>query len=221
MGGRTTLEHKKYGTLGSEFIVHHCMYKPRRLVLSLLFTSTLATAIQIHETDIVVLWIMSGCLGLLLLYRLLYKVRKETLLVMPSLGVEVKTQYWLGSLETHFFDKAHVRGIIINEAITMHSVLSYLAVLLRAGSTGPTQHIFPLFTRSWPGQQDLVYIYQAVENMHLGQPPTLPLPHSHQDGVKGGKHEGIGEIMPPTQADGMEGEEQPVVRRSSRRSRKS
>ena len=45
----------------------------------------------------------------------------EVLLVLPSLGVQVKTEYWFGGLETQFFDKSLVKGIVINEAITMVS----------------------------------------------------------------------------------------------------
>jgi hypothetical protein len=45
------------------------------------------------------------------------------LLVLPSLGVQVCTQYWFGNQETQFFDKTSVKGIVINEAITMVSQL--------------------------------------------------------------------------------------------------
>ena len=45
----------------------------------------------------------------------------EVLLVLPSLGVQVKTQYWFGHQETQFFDQSQVKGIVINEAITMVS----------------------------------------------------------------------------------------------------
>ena len=45
----------------------------------------------------------------------------EVLLVLPSLGVQVKTQYWFGHQETQFFDKSWVKGIVINEAITIVS----------------------------------------------------------------------------------------------------
>ena len=46
----------------------------------------------------------------------------EVLLVLPTLGVQVKTQYWFGRQETQFFDKIHVKGIVINEAVTMVSI---------------------------------------------------------------------------------------------------
>ena len=48
----------------------------------------------------------------------------EVLLVLPTLGVQVKTQYWFGRQETQFFDKIHVKGIVINEAVTMVSFLT-------------------------------------------------------------------------------------------------
>lgn len=53
-------------------------------------------------------------------------VLSEVLLVLPSLGVQVKTMYWFGRQETHFFDKSHVKGIVINEAITMVSTGLFL-----------------------------------------------------------------------------------------------
>ncbi|KAL8613787.1 hypothetical protein ACOMHN_029644 [Nucella lapillus] len=203
----TTLEHKKYGTLGNEFIVHHSAYKPKRLGLSLLLTSVVAFAFQIHEVDDVKLWMMSLCLAGLLVFRLLYKVKREAVLVVPSVGVEVETEYWLGGLETHFFDRAHVKGIVINEAVTMHSILSYLAVLLTSGSSPDIQHIFPLFTRSWLGQQDLVYIYRAVEDMQL-------------DRAKGKKPGGIGQVRPVLKSNGMKNGVQDV-RRQRQRTRSS
>ncbi|KAK7506888.1 hypothetical protein BaRGS_00001739, partial [Batillaria attramentaria] len=64
--------------------------------------------------------------------------RPETLLVLPSLGVQVKTQYCLGHQTTQFFDRSCVKGIVINEAVTMHS---------------------------WPRLKDLVQVYQAVQAM--------------------------------------------------------
>ncbi|RUS84282.1 hypothetical protein EGW08_007975 [Elysia chlorotica] len=46
---------------------------------------------------------------------------RESVLILPSLGLQVKTLYYLGHVKTHFIDASHIEDIIINEAITMHS----------------------------------------------------------------------------------------------------
>ncbi|XP_070179763.1 phosphatidylinositol N-acetylglucosaminyltransferase subunit H-like isoform X2 [Littorina saxatilis] len=158
------LEHRNYGAMGSEFILHHCALRPKRLVASFVVTTTLCAALKLHEMNVRLLWLLSVVLALVLAVRLFNKVRKEVLLVLPNLGVQVKTQYWFRHQETQFFDKSRVKGIVITEAVTMQSIVCYLAVLLASRPAGPVETVVPLFTRSWPRLQDLVYMYRAVED---------------------------------------------------------
>ncbi|XP_070179762.1 phosphatidylinositol N-acetylglucosaminyltransferase subunit H-like isoform X1 [Littorina saxatilis] len=176
------LEHRNYGAMGSEFILHHCALRPKRLVASFVVTTTLCAALKLHEMNVRLLWLLSVVLALVLAVRLFNKVRKEVLLVLPNLGVQVKTQYWFRHQETQFFDKSRVKGIVITEAVTMQSIVCYLAVLLASTPVfqqsivcylavllasrpaGPVETVVPLFTRSWPRLQDLVYMYRAVED---------------------------------------------------------
>lgn len=43
------LEHKKYGNIGSEFILHHHTLQPKRLMASLVVTTTLTAVFNLHE----------------------------------------------------------------------------------------------------------------------------------------------------------------------------
>ena len=42
--------------------------------------------------------------------------------MLPSIGVQVKTTYFLGYKESAFFDKSCIEGIVIIEGITMVEV---------------------------------------------------------------------------------------------------
>ena len=43
------LEHKKYGSMGGEFILHHHTLQPKRLMASLVVTTTLTAVFDLHE----------------------------------------------------------------------------------------------------------------------------------------------------------------------------
>ncbi|XP_025104354.1 phosphatidylinositol N-acetylglucosaminyltransferase subunit H-like isoform X2 [Pomacea canaliculata] len=141
----TSLIHKSYGRLGSEFIIRHPCVPHRKLFIVVFIAFITLLLLKLYEMDIIFLWLAS-LTGAALVFQILYRVSEETLLVVPSVGVQVKTQYWLGNEKTEFFDRSCVKGIIINEAITMQSVIYYLAVLLTNSKSGKVEQVYPLFT---------------------------------------------------------------------------
>ncbi|CAM9500849.1 unnamed protein product [Pylaiella littoralis] len=58
------------------------------------------------------------------------RVREESLLVVRELGVQVTTKYVDGREKSTFLDKAKIKAILINEGITMHRVVFYLAFVV-------------------------------------------------------------------------------------------
>lgn len=63
-------------------------------------------------------------------------VREESLLVMDSLGVQKRTTYWSGAQSHRFIDKANIAQIVINEGITMCSVVFYVAIMVVPSPVG-------------------------------------------------------------------------------------
>jgi hypothetical protein len=53
--------------------------------------------------------------------------------VVSPVGLQHTTIYASGRRETFFVEKNRVKDVVINEGITMHRVLFYLAIILRSG----------------------------------------------------------------------------------------
>ncbi|GFR90109.1 phosphatidylinositol N-acetylglucosaminyltransferase subunit H-like [Elysia marginata] len=91
------------------------------------------------------------------------KVYSESVLILPSLGLQVKTLSYLGAVKTHFIHISHIHDIVINEAVTMHSILYYLVVVLCDTENGQVKGLYPLFSHSWPPLSNLKEVYRAAQ----------------------------------------------------------
>ncbi|XP_041354307.1 phosphatidylinositol N-acetylglucosaminyltransferase subunit H-like [Gigantopelta aegis] len=155
--------HKNYGNMGSEFIIHHRTVQVGRLIVMFVLSVFFASLVKLHLKEMKILWSISGFLAFMLIYRLYNKVKRESFLVLPSLGIQVKTEYLFGHCDAEFIDILHVKDVIINEAITMQRVICYLAVLLKEDNCDNLKAIYPLFTHSWPSLSVIQPIYQITQ----------------------------------------------------------
>ncbi|XP_046371811.2 phosphatidylinositol N-acetylglucosaminyltransferase subunit H-like isoform X1 [Haliotis rufescens] len=158
-----TMCHKNYGDLGSEFIIEHRKIKTTNLWIALIISVIFALCVDLHTKDIYHLWSISAVLFGVLVFKLYTKVHREVILILPTVGVQLKTEYMLGLKCTKFIDLSHIRDIIINEAITMQSVISYLAVLLKEEKSGKLKTLYPLFSNSRYGMDCLTAVYEVSQ----------------------------------------------------------
>ncbi|CAM9274697.1 unnamed protein product [Laminaria digitata] len=100
------------------------------------------------------------------------RVQEESLLVVRELGVQVTTKYVDGREKSTFLDKAKIKAILINEGITMHRVVFYLAFVV----TGRDKMVVA-FENLKPRLHILVKIFRGTRAAILGeagdeQPPN-------------------------------------------------
>ncbi|XP_059156199.1 phosphatidylinositol N-acetylglucosaminyltransferase subunit H-like [Physella acuta] len=153
--------HRDHGDMGSEFTVVHPPLKSRILfTILLVITLILAFSFRLHMLDRNILASLCLALATTLVLKLYSKIHSENVVILPSLGLQVETLYYLGHRETNFFHVSHIKDVVINEAISMHSILHYLLVLLKQDQG---QALHPLFSRSWPPLGDLKPVYKAAQ----------------------------------------------------------
>ncbi|KAJ1655043.1 hypothetical protein IWQ61_005143 [Dispira simplex] len=79
-------------------------------------------------------WLIHSLVSAGWAWALVWTVRQESFLVIRDIGVQLDTVNALGQHTVRFIDKADIQDIIINEAITMLEIKTYLAVLVRQGN---------------------------------------------------------------------------------------
>ncbi|XP_046578958.1 phosphatidylinositol N-acetylglucosaminyltransferase subunit H-like isoform X1 [Haliotis rubra] len=158
-----TMCHKNYGDLGSEFIIEHRKIKTLNLWIALIISVIFALCVDLHSKDIYHLWSISAVLFGVLVFKLYTKVHREIVLILPTVGVQLKTEYLLGLKCTKFIDLSRITDIVINEAITLQSVISYLAVLLKEEKSGKLETLYPLFSHSRYGMDCLTTVYEVSQ----------------------------------------------------------
>eukprot|EP00904_Undaria_pinnatifida_P009414 jgi/Undpi1/5602/HiC_scaffold_2.g00878.m1 len=92
------------------------------------------------------------------------RVQEESLLVVRELGVQVTTKYVDGREKSTFLDKAMIKAILINEGITMHRVVFYLAFVV----TGRDKMVVA-FENLKPRLHILVKIFRGTRAAILGE----------------------------------------------------
>ncbi|XP_037083128.1 phosphatidylinositol N-acetylglucosaminyltransferase subunit H-like [Pollicipes pollicipes] len=93
-----------------------------------------------------------------LLAKLHLKVKRETLLVESSLGVQLTTTFASGRRSSLFIRRGRLSDVVIAEALTMHRVVAYLAIVLRH-----PPRLVPLFRHTWPRVAQLRDVYRGIQ----------------------------------------------------------
>ena len=162
----STLIPRDFGKRGSEFTFLHpppAVISNKHLFLALVGLA-FATAISLSSEGNTSI-IASVVLGLTFLIvsltvYLYFKVSSEKIVMLSSLGVQIETEFALGNKTSSFIDISYIDDIVINEAISMHSINYYLIIIKK--SRDNLQQLIPLFTRSRIPLADLKKIYRAA-----------------------------------------------------------
>ena len=118
-----------------------------------------------HQSNILFLIVLILSLSIALLVKLHWKVTKESLVVVSSLGLQFSTTFATGWSESHFIAKESIHDIVISEAISVCQVVFYLAVLLNeAGEVD--SGVYPLFLKSSPRLDCLKRIYIDIHELN-------------------------------------------------------
>jgi len=154
------LIHNDLGQKGSEFIYKHPTLTRNIGFLFFTLSSFVAT---ISLNCLSKYSSISICFGLLAAFFLIIssKVHSETFLILPSIGVQVETLFYLGNKTCHFIDVCNIQDIVINEGISMLSISHYLVVLLKNPES--IYELYPVFPHSLPPLKDLIQVYRAAQ----------------------------------------------------------
>lgn len=118
-----------------------------------------------ENTAVLSLAIVLTLLGMMVHIHLV-KVEHESLLVVGSLGVQVSSSYASGRETSSFIEMSRIKDIVINEAVHMHRVVYYLAVLLNDSSDPDSvADVVPLFQSSKPRLNCLVKVYKSCQEI--------------------------------------------------------
>ena len=91
---------------------------------------------------------------------MLAQVKRETLLVESSLGVQLTTVFASGRRASLFVARGRLRDVVLAEALSMHRVVTYLALVRRA-----PDGLVPLFRHTWPRRDQLEPVYRHVQRI--------------------------------------------------------
>uniref|UniRef100_A0A1E1WWZ3 Putative gpi-glcnac transferase complex n=1 Tax=Amblyomma aureolatum TaxID=187763 RepID=A0A1E1WWZ3_9ACAR len=83
---------------------------------------------------------------------------------MRSLGLQTTTTFVTGRQESRFFNRENIEDVVISEAISMHSVIFYLVILLHnVDSKVPS--LVPLFQNTVPRLDALKMVYRGIHDI--------------------------------------------------------
>ncbi|XP_023236417.1 phosphatidylinositol N-acetylglucosaminyltransferase subunit H-like isoform X1 [Centruroides sculpturatus] len=147
----------------NEYIIERSAFSVRRWVFLTLLFSVLALQYEVYTRDTSLLGIILILLCVILIAKLHLKVKQESLLVITSIGLQFTTTFVTGRQNSKFIHQCHIKDVVINEGITMHRVIFYLAVLLKDASQPlGIGKILPLFQHTFPRLECLEQIYTGI-----------------------------------------------------------
>ncbi|KAI5643168.1 GPI-GlcNAc transferase complex, PIG-H component domain-containing protein [Phthorimaea operculella] len=103
-----------------------------------------------------------------------HSVQSETLLVIPTVGIQNSVKYVLGK-EDNFITWSSIDDVIINEVVKLNRVLYYLTVLVKVtnpGYDGENIKLIPLFKYTKPRLAMLEKIYSELQGLLIETPPV-------------------------------------------------
>ncbi|XP_026315156.1 phosphatidylinositol N-acetylglucosaminyltransferase subunit H-like [Hyposmocoma kahamanoa] len=139
------------------------------LFLALFFNVIAMCYITISVTTIVVIIIV---LTFLLFFYMTRCVQSESLLVIPTVGIQSSIKYVYGR-ENNFIPWSCVDDVIINEVIKLNRVLYYLTILVKTNYNNPENEaikLIPLFKYTKPRLMMLERIYSELQTLLMEAP---------------------------------------------------
>ncbi|XP_022329836.2 phosphatidylinositol N-acetylglucosaminyltransferase subunit H-like isoform X2 [Crassostrea virginica] len=136
------------------------------IVLSNLFVSwslskfDLASGLGLHTEVVLVSHI--GVSLLACVFMLHNENKSESLLVIPSVGINLTQVNRLGQVQTEFFPRKLIEDVVLVEAIVMQKLITYLVILYH-DSPASDMNIRPIFLKSRLKIEELKSIYQKVQ----------------------------------------------------------
>ncbi|XP_059353554.1 phosphatidylinositol N-acetylglucosaminyltransferase subunit H-like [Daphnia carinata] len=133
------------GTIFEEYVIDSQPFHFERWLSCTVCFTAIFLHLGLHHHHTHVLSILCFILAIFALIKLHTKVKKESLLIMKAVGLQITTIFASGRKSAKFIAWERIQGVVINEAITMHQVLFYLAILLKYGQGCEKTEVLPIF----------------------------------------------------------------------------
>ncbi|CAK1583562.1 unnamed protein product [Parnassius mnemosyne] len=138
----------------------------KSLILAVILNIISLIYIRISVTAILIIVIV---LSFLIFFWITHSVQSETILVIPTVGIQNSVTYVLGQ-EDIFVPWSSIEDVIINEVIKLNRVLYYLTLLVKTGTTQANQEsegikLIPLFKYTKPRLVMLETIYSELQTL--------------------------------------------------------
>ncbi|XP_049877489.1 phosphatidylinositol N-acetylglucosaminyltransferase subunit H-like [Pectinophora gossypiella] len=134
------------------------------LLFAVLFNIVALSYVRISITAISVIVIV---LSFLLFFWITHSVQSESLLVIPTVGIQSSVKYVYGR-EDHFVPWSSIDDVIINEVLKLNRVLYFLTVLVKSsGQANDNENVrlIPLFKYTKPRLVMLEKIYSELQTL--------------------------------------------------------
>ena len=166
-GQRVTFKtHVHDRNLCKEFVIESAGLNYLKFIICASLFNLLGFSLELHTGNSYIMAAIIALLFIGILLKMHFKVTQESLLVIASLGVQTTTTFASGRQIARYHHISDIRDVVINEGITMHSVIYYLAILLRdKDDPQSVASLQPLFTSSWPSINCLQLIYQGIQSI--------------------------------------------------------
>ncbi|XP_071963124.1 uncharacterized protein [Antedon mediterranea] len=148
----------------SQSIFNPCLIMS--LVICFLCAAYLLSDLFLLKKTFVIFYYLPAVLltisSLYIVYVLCFKVKNETIILIPSFGIQLERCYAFGRISTQFIPYDTVKDVVINEAISMYKVIYYLVILVKYSPVEDLS-VIPLFTNCWPRLDTLCEIYNICQ----------------------------------------------------------
>ncbi|KPI92372.1 Phosphatidylinositol N-acetylglucosaminyltransferase subunit H [Papilio xuthus] len=148
------------------------------LILAIIFNILSFVYVRISVNTLLVIIIV---LLFLVFFWITYSVQSESIIVIPTVGIQSTTKYVFGRVDV-FVPWSNIDDIVINEVIKLNRVLYYLTLLVKSGPNQSSQEsdgikLMPLFKYTKPRLVLLEIIYSEFQTLLMG---------AQRDGVQSG-----------------------------------
>ncbi|KAJ0173690.1 hypothetical protein K1T71_010839 [Dendrolimus kikuchii] len=161
---RNGLPTSKQFTISYKNIENNATWPKKSLFFAILFNIIALLYVRISVTAILIIVVV---LSFLVFFWITHSVQSESLLVIPTVGIQSSVKYVCGR-EDNFVSWASVDDVIINEVIKTNRVLYYLTLLVKINgqcSSEQDTKLIPLFKYTKPRLVMLEQIYSELQTL--------------------------------------------------------
>ncbi|XP_046971394.1 phosphatidylinositol N-acetylglucosaminyltransferase subunit H-like [Vanessa cardui] len=136
----------------------------KSLIFAIIFNIITMFYVRISVQAMLIIIIV---LSFLVFFWITHSVQSESVLVIPTVGVQSSVKYVFGR-EDYFVPWACIDDVIINEVIKLNRVLYFLTLIVKTGSSGQDTEpirLIPLFKYTKPRLLMLETIYSELQEL--------------------------------------------------------